>query len=430
MLARLRRQFVLISMALTGIVLVGVLGSTLFTTWTTQREIINESLEHALNDDMDKLPQMGPRGGKGGKSEDGDTRLLALAVDVSADGIVIKTSRAPVAINSTVLTEVVSEALESTSDTGAIKDLHIAWKRAFYADDYDEYYFDIADDYEDLGYLPSARVAIVDTSAMDSAFSEQVKSDAIIVVVALAALYAVSSLLASWALAPVEQAWEGQRRFIADASHELKTPLAVIIANTDILAHDEGIPEESRRWVESTADEASHMRSLVNDLLELARADEGASSGAMHRTDVDFSDVVDSASLEFDAIAFERNCLIETDIEPDIHIDGDPNWLMRLSKILIDNACKYAAPGTTIDVTLSRASGHVTLSVTNQGNVIDPEDLPHLFDRFYRSDKARDRETGGFGLGLAIAKGIAEAHGGTISATSTAEAGTTFTVTL
>ena len=182
--------------------------------------------------------------------------------------------------------------------------------------------------------------------------------------------------------------------------------------------------------MESTADEASHMRSLVNDLLELARADEGASSGAMHRTDVDFSDVVDSASLEFDAIAFERNCLIETDIEPDIHIDGDPNWIMRLSKILIDNACKYAAPGTTIDVKLSRASGHVTLSVTNQGNVIDPEDLPHLFDRFYRSDKARDRETGGFGLGLAIAKGIAEAHGGTISATSTAEAGTTFTVTL
>ena len=117
-------------------------------------------------------------------------------------------------------------------------------------------------------------------------------------------------------------------------------------------------------------------------------------------------------------------------VEGDIHIDGDPNWLMRLSKILIDNACKYAAPGTTIDVKLSRASGHVTLSVTNQGNVIDPEDLPHLFDRFYRSDKARDRETGGFGLGLAIAKGIAEAHGGTISATSTAEAGTTFTVTL
>ena len=435
MLARLRRQFVLISMALTGIVLVGVLGSTLVATWSTQQDIVQESLDHALNDDLDKLPHMGPRSGVGGQAESGDTRLLALAVDVSDDGVVIKTSRAPVTINSSVLTDVVNVALESTSDTGTMDDLHIAWKRAFYlddnADDYNSDYFeDLADEYEDLGYTLSARVAIVDTSAMDSAFREQVKSDAVIVIVALIALYAVSSLLASWALEPVERAWEGQRRFIADASHELKTPLAVIIANTEILSNDEAIPAESRRWVESTADEASHMRSLVNDLLELARADEGATSGAMQRTDVDFSDIVDSASLEFDAIAFERVCLIETSIEPDIHLDGDPEWLMRLSKILIDNACKYAAAGTTIDVKLGRNAGHVVLAVTNQGKPIPAEDLPHLFDRFYRSDKARDRETGGFGLGLAIAKGIAEAHGGTISATSSADAGTTFTVTL
>lgn len=436
-LAELRRTFVIICMLMTSAVLIGVLGSSLFATWTTQRDIIEESLTRAINDDMDNLPEVGfargitmESGGERPEDQHGrnrDNHLLALAVDVSSNGVVIKTSRSPIAINSSVLSEVVYDALNAAEDTGSIPELHIAWKRALFYSTVD---LDNLEEYEDLGYDPWARIAIVDTTAMDNAFQEQLKSDAIIVVVAFVALFAVSWALSSWALTPVERAWDNQRRFIADASHELKTPLAVIVANTEILAHDEGIPEESKRWVKSTADEAAHMRSLVNDLLELARADEGAASGAMHKEDVDLSDIVDSAALEFDAIAFERNCLIETSIDTGIHVQGDPAWLQRLTKILVDNACKYAASGTTIEVKLSKSANRITLSVTNQGNVIDQADLPHLFERFYRSDKARNRETGGFGLGLAIAKGIAEAHGGTISATSSEADGTTFMVTL
>ncbi|MBR1830373.1 MAG: hypothetical protein IJ781_12900, partial [Atopobiaceae bacterium] len=415
-----------------GFVLVCVLGSTWLTAYNTQRDLIDESLERALNDDLDHLPELGSMRAHGGGDQDRGGHLLALAVDVSEDGVVIRTGRSPLSINSSVLTEVVNEALDSPDESGTIPDLHVAWRRAYhfedsgqedYYDEYDPYY----GAYQDENFV---RIAIVDTTAADSALAEQVKSDAIIVVLGLAALFAVSWLLSSWALKPVEKAWEDQRRFIADASHELKTPLAVIIANTDILKADGSIGPEAMRWVTSTADEAAQMRSLVNDLLELARTDEGSSSGIMRREDVDLSDVVDSAALEFDAIAFERMCLIETNVEPDVHVQGDPEWLERLAKILIDNACKYAAEGSTITVTLTRAQGNTCFTVNNVGNVIDPEDLAHLFDRFYRSDKARNRETGGFGLGLAIAKGIAETHGGKISATSTEESGTTFTVTL
>ena len=111
-------------------------------------------------------------------------------------------------------------------------------------------------------------------------------------------------------------------------------------------------------------------------------------------------------------------------------MSGDPEQLERLVKTLLDNACKYAAPKTAIDVALARRGSQAELSVTNQGTPIDPDDLPHLFDRFWRSDKARARETGGFGLGLAIARGIVEAHGGRIFVTSDAETGTRFTVRL
>ena len=155
----------------------------------------------------------------------------------------------------------------------------------------------------------------------------------------------------------------------------------------------------------------------------------GVSAGAMRHEDIDLSEMVEAATLEFDAIAFERGCLVEDDIAPDLHVSGDPEWIERVVRILVDNACKYAARGSTVTVRLSGSSGHPILAVHNMGSPIDAEDLPHVFERFYRTDEARSREAeGGFGLGLAIAKGIVDAHGGKISVSSTEEEGTTFTV--
>lgn len=246
----------------------------------------------------------------------------------------------------------------------------------------------------------------------------------------------ISVYLADWATRPIEEAFQKQQRFVGDASHELKTPLAVILANGEILMRSHELSAKDRRWVKSISDEAEHMKNLVGELLQLARTDEGmvdSSSFAFRMESIDFSDMVESASLEFDALAFERSCTIETELQEGVHVNGDREWVDRLVKILMDNACKYAYDGSQITVRLTpEKRKSVRLSVTNRGEPIAPEDLKHIFDRFYRSDNSRSRtdSPGGFGLGLAIARGIAEAHGGTISATSTAEEGTTFSVTL
>ena len=443
MLKRLKRNFVTITLVLTGIVLAVVLGSTLYSTWRTQHDIVDAALERGLNNDLDQMPTMGGPGGhisadddggpgaRDGKNGDsGTVNLLALIVDVTSDGVVIKSSRAPVSIDADVLADVVQEALNSDSDSGTIAGQHVAWRRMFYTEEVTETVMGtVVYETQDA----AARVVLVDTSAMDEAFSAQLRNDVLISIAALLALLLIANFLSERALKPVEHAWEEQRRFVADASHELKTPLAVIIANTQILANDPAIPAESKRWVESTADEAGHMKSLVTDLLELARADESATdglTGARQHEDIDFSELVDSATLEFDAIAFERGCEIESSIEEGIHVQGDREWLERVTKILIDNGCKYAAAGTQVEVKLRRAGQHAQLDVTNFGQPIDAENLPHVFERFYRTDKARARTTGGFGLGLAIAKSTVEAHGGKISVTSSEAAGTTFTVVL
>ena len=278
------------------------------------------------------------------------------------------------------------------------------------------------------------RIAIVDTTMADRALANLLLNAVVVMAASLSILFAVASFLSNWAIAPIARAWEQQRRFVADASHELKTPLSVILANSQILARDGRIPGDDVRWVQSTVDEAQHMKNLVSDLLELAKAEEGRDGigSALSMEDIDLSNLVESAVLEFDPVAFERGCSIEASIEPDLRVKGDPEWLERLAKILLDNACKYARPQSTVRVGLRRSSRHVQLSVNNQGTPIAREDLPHIFERFYRSERARSRtngDEGGFGLGLAIAKGVAEACGGGISAESSDEAGTTFTVT-
>ena len=171
------------------------------------------------------------------------------------------------------------------------------------------------------------------------------------------------------------------------------------------------------------------MKGLVESLLELARTEEGASE-TLHREDVELSGIVEKEALQFDAVAFEQDCTISTDVAEGLHVMGNPDQLERLMKTLLDNACKYAAAGSVVEVSLTQQNSTAVLSVANYGTPIDPDDLPHVFDRFYRSDKARARETGGFGLGLAIAKGIVESHGGKISATSSEADATRFCVRL
>lgn len=245
---------------------------------------------------------------------------------------------------------------------------------------------------------------------------------------ALAVFLVISVFFSRWALRPVQRAWSQQQRFVADASHELKTPLTVILANTAILReHPERSIASQSQWIESTQTEAERMQELVCDMLDLAKPNHAPSR---QHGPVDLTDLVEGVLLQFESVAFERHVALSAEIDRAVSVTGDATRLRRLTATLLDNACKYADEGGSIAVTLRQTVRHIELSVHNTGAAIAGEDLPHVFDRFYRADKARTRATGSYGLGLAIAREIAEEHGGAIEAASEESAGTTFTVIL
>lgn len=254
----------------------------------------------------------------------------------------------------------------------------------------------------------------------------QVLSAAVLFLAAAAGFFAVSWFLSRWLVRPVEESWKRQQQFVADASHELKTPLTVLLADADILlAHSGETVESQRKWVEYIRQEGLRMKGLVQDLLFLARGDAGQRERP--RGPVSLSDLCESCVLSFDPVAFERELTLESRIAPGVSVAGDGEDLRRLAAILLDNACKYCGAGGTVTLTLT-AGDRAALTVHNTGAPIPAEALPHLFERFYRADAARGRETGGYGLGLAIAAAIVEEHRGKIAVRSGPE-GTAFTVT-
>ena len=242
-------------------------------------------------------------------------------------------------------------------------------------------------------------------------------------------IFGLSFFLARMSLRPVEHAFSEQQRFVQDASHELKTPLTVILANLSILkSHPTATIREEALWIQNTETEARRMQELTERLLFLAKAD--AKTLPPRSEVLSLSTLVESTALPFTALAFERKLSLALDISPALSVRGDAQMLAQLLAILLDNALKYAAPGTEVTVRLCRQKKHALLSVHNNGELIPADALPRLFDRFFRVDKSRARAAGGYGLGLSIAKTIANAHGGDIRAASTAEHGTSFTVAL
>ena len=235
--------------------------------------------------------------------------------------------------------------------------------------------------------------------------------------------------LAIWALAPAEKAWEQQNRFVADASHELKTPLTVILANLDILSsHPDSTIREQRQWIRNTREEAERMRDLIQDLLFLAKSD--ANALPVLTAEVDMTDCAEDRALNFEAVAFENDVTLDTEIENGLKVTGSESQLKQLLTILLDNAVKYAGPKGRVLMKVFRKQDKVIVSVNNTGEPISAEDLPHIFERFYRPDKSRARADGGCGLGLSIAENIVQQHNGTITCTSSREEGTTFRVEL
>ena len=233
---------------------------------------------------------------------------------------------------------------------------------------------------------------------------------------------ALSYFLASVAIKPVKETWEGQKRFIADASHDMKTPLTVILANTDIIKSQSG-SGEWEKWLDSTRSEAERMRRLVDSMLELSSTE--VSDERIVLSEISLSEISERTVLQMEAVAFEKSVLIESNIKKNVIIKGNEDRLTRLLHILIDNGIKYAKGGSVLRVSLAKGKRFARLSVTNEGSYVNEDDLPRLFERFYRGDKARSG--GGFGLGLSIAKNLTESMGGSITAENKEGVGATFT---
>ena len=232
-------------------------------------------------------------------------------------------------------------------------------------------------------------------------------------------------------LTRLERNFAALRRFTADASHELKTPLTVLRAGVERAVTTPNLPQETLVTLEETLQEIKRMSELVDALLMLARADEGIAS--LHREPVDLRGIVTEVQETGELLAEEAGVTMEvaTPAEPVI-VSVDASRIRQLILNLVTNAVKYTPAGGSVRMQLGPANGRVALSVADTGIGIAPGDLPHIFDRFWRADSARTRtgERPGAGLGLAICKWIAEAHGGQIDVVSRPGRGTTFTVVL
>ncbi len=236
-----------------------------------------------------------------------------------------------------------------------------------------------------------------------------------------------SLFLARIALRPVEDSWKKQKQFVADASHELKTPLSVILANTDILAsHKEETVESQMKWVENTRAEAVRMAELVNQLLFLAKNDDGLK---VQMQDVNFSNCVEGIVLGYDAVFYEKKHKFSYEVTPDVWVVGNEGQLKQLVTILLDNANKYSKGEGNITLRLQNNGKHCTLTVANDSEQLSEEQLSHLFDRFYTVDNSRNKNNGGNGLGLNIAQVICQTHNGSIRV-SCENGRTAFEVTL
>ena len=221
----------------------------------------------------------------------------------------------------------------------------------------------------------------------------------------------IAAVLSKWMVRPVERAWEQQKQFVSDASHELKTPLTVITTNAELL-QTEGLDEtEKSKYTNNIVTVSHQMRGLVEDLLNLSRLDKLEKSSF---TEVNLSDSYSNSLLQFEPVMFELGLNLVEDIEPGIIVKGSEQRLDQLLTILLDNAGKYSKPGD-VNVSLKKTGKHALLTVSNPADPLTDEQLSNIFKRFYRVDESHN-EKSSYGLGLPIAKSICESHGGKINA--------------
>lgn len=237
-------------------------------------------------------------------------------------------------------------------------------------------------------------------------------------VICLLMVYILIAISSKAVIRPAADAYEKQRQFITDAGHELKTPLAIINADADVLEMELGGDgeESSNEWLSDIRKQTARLTELTGNLIYLAKTEEGTKE-AFTFVDFPVSDVIAQEVDSFKGPAQAAGKTIDTKIDDNLSMNGDQKAIRQLVDIFLDNAVKYSPEGGTITVKLKKSGKYIGLSVTNSTkNPVTKENIKHMFDRFYRADESRNSETGGYGIGLSIAKSIVEVHKGKISA--------------
>ncbi len=264
--------------------------------------------------------------------------------------------------------------------------------------------------YKKLTYLVEQKegyvlVAFIDNAIMQTGMLTIFKNTLIFGGISVLVVFIVSIFLSKKIVAPLEENFQKQKQFISDAGHELKTPISVINANSELLSRQIG----DNKWLSNIQYENEKMSTLVRQLLDLAKTE----SVKPQLERIDFSRLVSGELLPFESVAFEHHITLLSDIQEGINVDGDQNKLKQLVSILIENALSHSEENKEVNVILKTQRNMATLSVINEGKAIPVNQQERIFERFYRLDEARS-DDGHFGLGLAIAKAIVESHNGKI----------------
>ena len=378
MIRHLRWKVVATNMLLISLVLLAVFAAVYFISRGNYHKNVQQQLYQALEQ------------GDYGRSQPGMDSIPCFVAEVYGSGTVRVAGNSYYDLSDeTRLADIVTAALHRTADSGTLDEYHLRYLRQ-------------------TGYATTA-IAFTDTYLEYTSLRTLLSACSLVGSVALVVLFLCSYLLSGVVTKPVGAAWAQQEQFLSDASHELKTPLTVILSSADLLRRSAAPEQEA--YIDNIQAESRRMRSLVEDMLTLFRAQKSA--GTLPDTTADVSEMAVTAALRFEPVAFEAGHLLEYDITPGLFVRGDGAKLGQALAVLLDNAVKYAAPGTPIQLDAARQGSRAVLAVTNRGEDIPADKLPHIFDRFYRADEART-DGSSFGLGLAIAKAIVDAHRGTI----------------
>ena len=399
---KLRWQFVAACMGLIAIVLAIVFGCV----WVSAQSALEHSSHMALEQALSR------RGGDllpGFRQNGGDDQVLLPYFTVQVWGTTVYVTGGTYSglEDTDALTAILTDCLSQEADEGSLPGYALRYLR------------------QDDGLY--TQIAFVDISLETAALRQMMASYLRIGLLSLLLLAGASFLLSLRVTRPVERAWRQQRQFFSDASHELKTPLTVILSNAEMLETSD-LPERESRWRDNILSESRQMKTLVEEMLTLSRTEDAQRKPTV--ADVDLSDLSEDCALAFEPVAFEAGKPLSWDVTPALTVSGDGEKLRRLLSILLDNAAKYGAPGGGIVLSLRAERSQAVLSVSNGsgGHPIPPEELPRLFERFYRADASRGEQSG-FGLGLPIAQAIAKEHHGALRAESDQQA-TRFTFTL